>query len=130
MIQAKVVILKGAGRRKIYLFLGDINDRIVWSQDWFFHMQQKLHLTHWEWGELMEGSYFWNPLNVQLLASENWKSFLSSLENVFVFSYSTHSYDALIKHFCQPGLLLTLTPDFIYFANAQLSKCDFLLFVA
>lgn len=130
MIQAKVVILRRAGRRKIYLFLGGINNRILRPQDWLFRMQQKLHLPHWEWVELMEDSYFWNPLNVQLLASENWKSSLSSLEDVFIFSYSTHIYDAPIKHFCKPRLLLTLTPDFMHFANAQFSKCDFLLFVA
>lgn len=71
MIQAKVVILRRAGRRKIHLFLGGINNRILRPQDWLFRIQQKLHLPHWEWVELMEDSYFWNPLNVQLLASEN-----------------------------------------------------------
>lgn len=32
--------------------------------------------------------------------------------------------------FCLGGALLTLTPDFMHFANAQLRACDFLLFVA
>lgn len=27
------------------------------------------------------------------------------------------------------GTLLTITPDFMHFANAQLSECGFLLFV-
>lgn len=32
--------------------------------------------------------------------------------------------------FCLGGTLLTLTPDFMNFANVQLRACDFLLFVA
>lgn len=66
-----------------------------------------------------------------LLASESWILFsFKRLESFFVLSYATHIYDALVKHFCRPGLLLTQTPDFMHFANAQLSECDFLLFVA
>ena len=52
------------------------------------------------------------------------------LENFLALSHTTHLYDALVRHFCRPGVMLTLTPDFLLVANAQLSECDFLLFVA
>ena len=72
---------------------------------------------------------FLESFKPSMLASESWiLFFFKGLANVFV-SFTTHVCDALGKHFCKPGLLLTLTPDFMHFANAQLSKCDFLLFV-
>ena len=74
-------------------------------------------------------SYFWNLLNpLCWFLKVEYSLFFKIFANVFV-SFTTHICDALVKHFCKPGLLLTLTPDFMYFANAQLSKCDFLLFV-
>ena len=74
-------------------------------------------------------SYFWNLLNpLCWFLKVEYSLFFKIFANVFV-SFTTHICDALVKHFCKPGLLLTLTPDFMHFANAQLSKCDFLLFV-